>query len=221
MTLPLTVDAPDGSAGVEPAVDRLIKSGVVNREPLTEPAREPVSSERRDAMLVELLRLHYASVWRTLRRVGVDESRVEDAAQEVFIVVSRKLEQIKPGCERRYLLNSALRIAANYRRAGKARREVFEEGVAEQESDPLPSADRLLSQKRLRQLFDEILSAWSADIRMAFVLFEIEGLSVPEIAELTEVPIGTVSSRLRRGRELFLAAVKRLKARGLLDGESP
>ena len=220
----MTIDAPDpGSVSVEPSVDRLIKSGVVNREPLPEPEPEPepFSSERRDAVLAELLRLHYASVWRTLRRVGVDESRVEDAAQEVFIVASRKLEQIKPGCERRYLLNSALRVAANYRRAGKARREVLDESVGELESDPLPSADRLLSQKRLRQLFDEILSSWSSDIRTAFLLFELEGLSVPEIAELTAVPTGTVSSRLRRGRELFLASVKRLKARGLLDGESP
>ncbi|MFZ5893877.1 MAG: RNA polymerase sigma factor [Myxococcota bacterium] len=220
MTLPLTFDAPEpGGMSVEPSVDRLIKSGVVNREPLAEP--EPWTNERREAVLVELLRLHYASVWRTLRRVGVDESRVEDAAQEVFIVASRKLEQIKPGCERRYLLNSALRVAANYRRAGKARREVLDEGLTELESDPAPSADRLLSQKRLRQLFDDILSTWAPDIRTAFLLFEIEGLSVPEIAELTGAPIGTVSSRLRRGRELFLTAVKRLKARGLLDGDSP
>lgn len=193
----------------------------MNRQPLTEPERPPPSSERRNAVLGELLRLHYASVWRTLRRVGVEESRVEDAAQEVFIVLSRKLDQIQPGCERRYLLNSALRVAANYRRSGKARREVFDEVVAEQETDPLPGADSLLSQKRLRELFDQVLSSWSADIRTTFLLFEIEGLSVPEIAELTSVPIGTVSSRLRRGRELFLAAVKRLKARGLLEGESP
>lgn len=221
MTLPLTVDTPDAKPGIEPSVDRLIKSGVVNREPLTEPGQEPLSSERRHAVLAELLRTHYTSVWRTLRRVGVDESRVEDAAQEVFIIASRKLEQIKPGCERRYLLNSALRVAANYRRAGKARRELFDDGIAEQESDPMPSAERLLAQKRLRELLDLILSAWSSDIRTAFLMFELEGLSVPEIAELTNVPIGTVSSRLRRGRELFLAAIKRLKARGLLDGESP
>jgi RNA polymerase sigma-70 factor, ECF subfamily len=220
VTFPLSINAANsGRVSDEPAVERLIKSGVVNREPLVEP--EPWSSERRDAMLVELLRLHYASVWRTLRRVGVDESRVEDAAQEVFIVASRKLEQILPGCERRYLLNSALRVAANYRRAGKARREVFDEGIAEGEADPSPTAERLLSQKRLRELFDDILSTWSSDIRTAFLLFELEGLSVPEISELTSTPMGTVASRLRRGRELFLAAVKRLKARGLLDGDGP
>ena len=219
VNFPLPADVP-GPASAEASVEPLLKSGIVTREPLPGPEGEPWTSERRDAVLAELLRLHYGSVWRTLRRVGVDESRVEDAAQEVFIVASRKLEQIKPGCERRYLLNSALRVAANYSRAGVARREVFDEALAEQEKDPLPNAERLLSQKRLRQLFDEILSSWSADIRTTFLLFEIEGLSVPEIAEVTSVPVGTVSSRLRRGRELFLAGVKRLKARGLLDGES-
>jgi RNA polymerase sigma-70 factor (ECF subfamily) len=62
------------------------------------------------------------------------------------------------------------------------------------------------------------LESWPEELRTAFVLFELEGLSVPEIAELTETKSGTVASRLRRGRELFLAAVKRLKARGLVEG---
>ena len=51
------------------------------------------------------------------------------------------------------------------------------------------------------------------DMRTAFVLFELEGLSVPEIAELTETKQGTVASRLRRARELFQSGVKRLRAR--------
>jgi RNA polymerase sigma-70 factor (ECF subfamily) len=200
----------------------LVKSGVVNREALP----EPESLERRfpagrDAVLAELLRLHYSSVWRMLRRVGVDESRVEDAAQEVFIIASRKLEHIKPGCERSYLLNSALRVAANFRRSSRTRREVFDDVLIDTASDPVPSAESLLSQKRLRTLLDDILNAWPSEIRTAFVLFELDGKSVPEIAELTEVAAGTVASRLRRGRELFLGAVKRLKARGLLDGGSP
>jgi RNA polymerase sigma-70 factor (ECF subfamily) len=168
--------------------------------------------------LAELLRTHYGTVWRTLRRVGVSEDRVDDAAQEVFIVVSRKLEQIQPGCERSYLLNSAIRVAANYRRALRTRREVADDGVLDEQRDPAPSADQLLYRKHLRQMLDQILESWPEELRTAFVLFELEGLSVPEIAELTETKSGTVASRLRRGRELFLAAVKRLKARGLVEG---
>jgi RNA polymerase sigma-70 factor (ECF subfamily) len=174
--------------------------------------------KNRDAVLAQLLREHHAAVWRTLRRVGVGIDRVDDAVQEVFIVASRKLDQIRPGCERAYLLHSAVRIAANYRRAERARREVAADEVLEEQRDPTPEADQLVYRKRLREVLDEVLDGWPNEIRTVFVLFEIEGLNVPEIAELTETKSGTVASRLRRARELFLAAVKRLKARGLLEG---
>ena len=194
--------------------------------PLVPPAAVPVpvrvlSAAGRDALLAELLRQYHSSVWRTLRRVGVDADRVDDAAQEVFIVASKKLELIEPGRERNYLLSSALRIAANYRRARRARREVFDERVLEEQTDPRPSAERLVAQKRLREALDEVLERFPEEIRTAFVLFELEGLSVPEIAELTETKLGTVASRLRRARELFLAASKRLKARGVFEGGPP
>ena len=183
-----------------------------------ESEQPPRTAAERDAFLAELLRRHYASVWRTLRRVGVPEDRADDAAQEVFIVVSRKLEQIRPGCERNYLLNSAVRVAANYRRAGRARREVMDEELLAEQRDPVPGADHLLQRKQLRERLDEVLSSWPANVRAVFVLFEIEGLSVPEIAELTDTKTGTVSARLRRARELFLLAAKRLRARGVVEG---
>ncbi|HEY8945716.1 MAG TPA: sigma-70 family RNA polymerase sigma factor [Polyangiaceae bacterium] len=175
----------------------------------------------RDALLAELLRRHHSTVWRMLRQLGVAPEKVDDAAQDVFIVISRKLEQIEPGKERRYILNSAIRIAANYRRRGWERHEVYAEQALEEQRDPAPDADQLLDRKRLRQSLDEALSGWPVEIRTVFVLFELEGLSVPEIAEMTDSKVGTVASRLRRARELFLAAVKRLRARGVLEGVAP
>jgi RNA polymerase sigma-70 factor (ECF subfamily) len=207
------------SLGPSPdASERFEKSGVVHARVPSEGVS--LGRAERDACLTELLRRHYATVWRTLRRVGVPEDRADDAAQEVFIVVSRKLEQIRPGCERNYLLNSAIRVAANYRRAGRARREVLDEGTLDEQRDPSPDADHLLHRKRLREMLDDVLCTWPAEVRTVFVLFELEGLSVPEIAELTETKTGTVSSRLRRARELFVLAVKRLRARGVLEEET-
>jgi RNA polymerase sigma-70 factor (ECF subfamily) len=185
------------------------------------PQAAPLSPAARDALLADLLRKHHGTVWRTLRRVGVEVDRVDDAAHEVFIVASRKLELIEPGRERNYLLSSALRVAANYRRARRARRELLDEHALDEQPDPLPSADRLIDRKRLRQALDEVLERFPPDIRTAFVLFELEGLSVPEIAELTDTKTGTVASRLRRARELFLAASMRLKARGVFEGGPP
>ena len=74
------------------------------------------------------------------------------------------------------------------------------------------SAQALLDQKRLRQMLDRVLDALSDDLRVSFVLYELEGLSSPEIATLLRIPLGTVASRLRRGREAFELEVRRLKA---------
>lgn len=170
-------------------------------------------TEQSALRLAELLRQHYARVWRTLRQIGVDEAGADDAAQEVFIVLSRRLADIREGSERSFLLSTAVRVAANHRRAGRVRHEVVDEQAVEKEHDPEPNVEQLLDQKRMRRALDQLVEAWPDEIRTAFVLFELEGLSVPEIAELTDTKQGTVASRLRRARELFQAGVKRLRAR--------
>jgi len=177
------------------------------------------TSEHDAERLSELLRAHYARVWRTLRRLGVDEGCADDAAQEAFIVLSRRLGDVRQGSERTFLLSSAVRIAANYRRTWHVRHEVVDERVLAAERDPRPSAEQLLDRKRLRQALDELLDGWPEDIRVVFVLFELEGLSAPEISQVTETKLGTVASRLRRARELFQAGAKRLRARAIAGGE--
>lgn len=209
--LPATVDpaAPDGEGPP-------LRSEVTQSRPQSAPAPR---SEHDTVRLTAVLRSHYASVWRTLRRLGVAEASVDDAAQEVFIVLSRRLSDVRDGCERTFLLSCAVRVAANYRRTWRVRHEVTDEHALAGERDPRPTAEQLLEQKQLRQALDEVLDGWPEDIRAAFVLFELEGLSVPEIAEVTETKLGTVASRLRRARELFQASAKRLRARVASGGE--
>jgi RNA polymerase sigma-70 factor (ECF subfamily) len=178
----------------------------------------PASTREDRVRLAGMLQTHYRTVWRTLRRLGVPPDRVDDAAQEVYIVAARKLDLVEQGCERKYLLSTAVRVAANYRRARAARPEISDDDLVARESDPAPAADHLLDQKRMRQLLDEVLDSLSRDLRTVFVLFELEGLSVPEIADLTGAPIGTVASRLRRARAGFQAAVRRYRARHDFSG---
>jgi RNA polymerase sigma-70 factor, ECF subfamily len=187
--------------------------GALQAEPKSHPrlASEPVVHP--DLRLAELLRQHYARVWRALRRFGVDASSADDAAQEAFIVLSRRLDEVRAGCEQTFLLGCAVRIASNHRRRSHATREVEDEHTLGVAPDPRPSAEQLLDHKQLREALDELLDSWPDDIRVAFVLFELEGLSVPEIARVTETKLGTVASRLRRARELFQAGAKRLRAR--------
>lgn len=176
-----------------------------------------VTTAQDAARLAELLPVHYLRVWRTLRRLGVDPACADDAAQEAFIVLSRKLKDVREGCEQTFLMSCAVRIAANYRRRWRVKHEVTDEHALAAEKDPHPSAEQLLDSKQLRKALDELLDTFPEDIRTAFVLFELEGLSVPQISQVTETKQGTVASRLRRGRELFQAGAKRLRARAVGD----
>jgi RNA polymerase sigma-70 factor (ECF subfamily) len=203
--------SPETSQRLSHGPDRHLTSASLRA--LTPPGREQDAGR-----LSELLRAHYGGVWRTLRRLGVAEAAADDAAQEAFIVLSRRLGDVRQGSERTFLLSSAARIAANYRRTWHVRHEVADERVLAEQHDPRPGAEQLLDRKRLRQALDELLDGWPEEIRVAFVLFELEGLSAPEISQVTETKLGTVASRLRRARELFQAGAKRLRARAVVGG---
>jgi len=166
-----------------------------------------------NARVAEMLRAHFRDVWRIVRRFGVPENMADDATQEVFIIAARRLADIGLGSERPFLFATAVRVAANARRALGARRECAEDDSLPEGVDPRPNAEALLDQKRLRQLLDRVLDELSDDLRVCFVLYELEGMSSPEIAELLNIPIGTVASRLRRAREAFEQAALRLKSR--------
>jgi RNA polymerase sigma-70 factor (ECF subfamily) len=170
--------------------------------------------------LARLLNQHFRMVWRALRRLGVPASAVDDATQEVFIVASKKIEAIEPDHERRFLYGVALRVAANARRARAARRETAESEALERTAGPIPPPDILLDRKRARELLDVALDALPDDLRTAFVLFELEGCSAPEVAALLGIPVGTATSRLRRAREAFQASVNDLRRRFGRGGSS-
>ena len=194
---------------------------------LAELAADPDSRESgvramSDAARVEgLLKQHYDTIWRFVRRLGVRPDRVEDATQEVFIVVSRKLARLEAGRELRFLFAVALRVAANHRTAAPVRREVADPETGHDVSDPTPDAEALLDRKRLRLLLDEVLDALPPPLREVFVLHEMEGLSGQEIADASGTALGTVNSRLRRARVLFATASRRLRARYGLQGGMP
>jgi RNA polymerase sigma-70 factor, ECF subfamily len=177
----------------------------------------PLSREAR-ARFGQLLKAQFSAVFRTLRRLGVAPSACEDAAQEVFLVVARKLADVEPERERAFLFGIAARVAANRRRSQATRREVSDAEVeSAPESQPLP--DALMERKRLRELLDRVLDELPSELRAVFVLVELEGMSAREIAESLEMPPGTVASRLRRARELFSEIAARVRAE-LQDEES-
>jgi RNA polymerase sigma-70 factor (ECF subfamily) len=178
-------------------------------------ASNDVRSARRMRTLVDT---HHDFIWRSLRRLGVAPADVDDGTQQVFLIAARKLEFIRSGCERRFLYQTALRIASDYRRTVHRRDEVA--GDAEDSLvDSAPLAPELLEMRQAREQLDIILDEMPIDLRAIFVLYEIDEMSAPDIAALLEIPLGTVASRLRRARAEFSAAANRGIARAA-DGGS-
>jgi RNA polymerase sigma-70 factor (ECF subfamily) len=165
-----------------------------------------------------LFHSEHVRVFRVLRRLGVrTAAAAEDLAQEVFVIAAQRLGDLRPGVETAFLLGTARRLAATWRRRAK-----LEEGVDLGEAlrvagTPAPGPEEALVAQRNLVLLDATLSALDEDAREVFVLFELEGLARDEVAAIVGIPPGTAASRLLRARSQFLEAAKRLQAR--LDRE--
>jgi RNA polymerase sigma-70 factor (ECF subfamily) len=155
-----------------------------------------------DARMRAMVADHFDFVWRTARRFGLRNVEADDATQRAFIVASRRLAQIAPGSERSFLFATAMRIAAETRRTHARRAEVPDDG-GEERFDPAPLQDELVERRRAREILADVIEAMPDDVRVVFVLFELEQLTLAEVAALVRAPQGTVASRLRRAREIF------------------
>jgi RNA polymerase sigma-70 factor (ECF subfamily) len=102
------------------------------------------------------------------------------------------------------LLSTAVRIASEVRRSHGRSREVNEDRARlELQVDPGPLPDEMMQRRQARALLDLVLERMPDGLRTVFVFYELEALTVPEIAELLQIPIGTAASRLRRARADF------------------
>ena len=173
--------------------------------------REPaVPAPAPEVRIRQLFDTQFDFVWRSLRRLGVPELTVDDATQEVFLVASRRLADIEAGRERSFLFATALRIASTTRR-GLGRRGQHDDEAVDSLVDPAPGPDEVADRQRARAVLDRVLESMDLDLRAVFVLYELEEMTMAEIAITLELAPGTVASRLRRAREAFQATVARLR----------
>lgn len=171
-----------------------------------------VAAVANEARLRQMVDDNLASVWRFVRRLGVAEADVDDAVQEVILVAARRLDEIEAGSERAFMMATAYRVASDMRRA-RARRGEVDAAEADALADPTPGADVLLERRNARVLLDQVLDSLQLELRAVFVLYELDGMTMAEIAGALELAPGTVASRLRRAREQFEARVTRLERR--------
>ena len=188
-------------AGAEPACAPSPAQDASSRGEST----KPLSDER----LAVWFRDHFDTVWRFSARLGVPRQHVDDVVQEVFITASRRAAVIAPGAERRFLISVAIKIAANQRR--RSARQLDRPGRVEEHADAARDGAALLERKHRLEMFYAALDALPYEQRSAFVLHELEGFTVPQIAELLDVPQGTAASRLGRARRAFARSAERLR----------
>jgi RNA polymerase sigma-70 factor, ECF subfamily len=163
--------------------------------------------------LESLFNAHHATVWRALRRRGLSPEAAEDATQETFLLAADRLDEIRPESERSFLIATAVRVAHTLGR--KTVRWELDEDM-----DQRLSANRDAGDTRAdMQLCNVVLSKVDPDLVEVFVLYELEGLTSPEIAALLGIPLGSVASRLRRAREQFRAAASRVERSMRKEGE--
>jgi RNA polymerase sigma-70 factor (ECF subfamily) len=187
------------------------------KKPDTRPDESPSGEvEVRDPSMAtisfaKLVSDHLPFVWRSLRRFGVSPAEVDDAAQRVFLIAAERLPTIKLGSERSFLTAVALRVASHARRANQ-RRDAAHQRFVEYQSASRAEAG-FAQQAEARDLLDRVLNKMPDDLRSVFVLFELEELTIDEVAEHLSLPRGTVATRLRRARMVFHDAAKSIEAR--------
>ncbi len=155
----------------------------------------------RRAALERLVREHHAFVWRSAQRMGVPDADVEDVVQDVFLRAQAKFDEIRH--ERAFLFQTCIFVIGHLHRRAHRRREVADEKRIKSEVDARATPEDDAVEAEARIALQRILDIMPDDLRAVFVLFELECLTTPEIAELVGAPVGTVASRLRRARELF------------------
>jgi RNA polymerase sigma-70 factor (ECF subfamily) len=165
---------------------------------------------KRELRLRQLVNDHVRLVARVLRNAGTAEADIDDDVQRVFIALSNRLDDVRVGAEKAFLVQTALNMAAHARRTAARRRETLTEHPPEV-GDGAAGPHELVERRQARRTLDQILGEMDLDLRSVFVLFEIEEMTTAEIAAILEIPSGTVASRLRRARVEFHERVASLE----------
>ena len=167
------------------------------------------AARHRESRLRRIVDDHIDFVARVLRNAGTPQAEIDDDVQRTFIIAARRLDDVRPGAERSFILRIALNVAAHARRTLARRREVATDPTHEI-ADGGATPEQLADRRQVRQMLDSVLDQMHADLRTVFTLYEFEELNMAEIAGILGIPQGTVASRLRRARTEFRARVSAL-----------
>src|SRR5919106_834788 len=176
---------------------------------IPEPRQLPAPSDWTPPSWDEVVREHSARVFRLAYRLTGNQHDAEDLTQDVFIRVFRSLSTYTPGTFEGWLHRITTNLFLDMvRRRQRIRFDALGDDAAERLSGREPAPDRLLADRQLDADVQSALDALPPDFRAAVVLCDIEGLSYEEIAATLGIKIGTVRSRIHRGRAQLRAALE-------------
>ena len=157
----------------------------------------------------ELFRQHAAFVARFLFRMGVRADAIEDAVQEVFLVVHRQ-GGYRPGAAKptSYLANLATHAAAAHRRRERTRASRATGAAVEDVATTRGSPVDILETNESLRLLQDALGRLDPDLRNTLVLVELEGETCSSVAAAMGIPVGTVYWRLHQARKKFQRALQ-------------
>ncbi len=156
---------------------------------------------------------HAGYVWRTFRHLGIPEADVPDLCQEVFVVVHRKLGEFEGRSSlKTWLYGICLRVASDHRRRAHVRNERAQADPGEH----LASAGSFGPDARVeaRAQLQALLAELDDDKRTVLVLYELEGLTMKEVAEVVGCPLQTAYSRLHAARARLFEVLATARERG-------
>ncbi|WP_437897100.1 sigma-70 family RNA polymerase sigma factor [Sorangium sp. So ce124] len=187
-------------------------------EPAAAPTRDPAPA------IGPPLRPSFEEVYQTLLpyvlvvlwRLGVASRDLHDVAHEVFLVVHRRLEDHDPRLSLKpWIAGISANIALRHRALARNQRELLALDDSEpiELADPGLDAERRVAQAETQRIVRELIQRMERERRAVFVLYDLEGSDMRDIAQALQIPVNTAWDRLRRARSEFTAAVKRLSAR--------
>jgi RNA polymerase sigma-70 factor (ECF subfamily) len=149
------------------------------------------SSTEQSERVERIVREQVDTVYRTARRLGVPSAELEDIAQEVMLVVVRRIEVIDAGKERAFVAATTARVTANWRRRLRRHPEKPSDALDTLHADPerlraspsLEPGEQHVERSRKLQFLNAALTAMTEPQRVTFILFELEELTANEIAE--------------------------------------
>lgn len=154
----------------------------------------------------EVYRANLDYVWSSLRRLGIGPGELEDLAHEVFLVVHRRLgdyDTARP--VRPWLFGIAYRVASDHRKKLGRRGERAGSPSTLASGDTSPEHHAV--QRQAVELARRALAAIDDDARAVFILAELDGVAVTEVAETLAIPVNTAYTRLRRARLAVASAI--------------